>query len=117
MEGSLHDLSVVVSLLTRTLDPYFDGETDSEEWRTWESKFKSVRRVICERVNSTLDLYEARADGKGSSLRGSMLLDMMETDFARFGIHRTADGKLYTYEASTGAARDDGETNRAGAGR
>jgi hypothetical protein len=107
LEGSLHDLSVVTSILTRALDPYFDGETDTDEWRSWESKFKSVRRVLCERVNSTLDVYEGRADGRGMSARGSMLLMMIETDLNKFEIEKTQDGKLFTYGAEKGITSEE----------
>ncbi|MFD5451615.1 MULTISPECIES: hypothetical protein [Streptomyces] len=114
LEGSLHDLSVVTGFLTRVFDSYFDGETDTEEWRTWDAKCKSVRRVLCERINSTLDVYEGRADGRGMSARGEMLLGMVEVDLKKFDIHRTPDGKLFTYEGierkgTSGDREENGE--------
>jgi hypothetical protein len=107
LEGSLHDLSVVTSILTRALDEYFEGETDTEEWRSWESKYKSVRRVLCERVNSTLDVYGGRADGRGMSARGSMLLGVIEVDLKRFDVVQTPDGKLFTYGTEKGTTSEE----------
>lgn len=111
LDGATHDLSVVVTILTRSLDGYFDGVTEPEEWRSWESKWSSIRRVILERVNATLDVYEAEASGKNLTPRSQMLLDMMALDFEKFGIVPTEDGKLFTFDKNRTGAKSDGEAD------
>ena len=64
------------------------------------------------RKDLTYAEYEGRADGRGMSGRGSMLLMMMEPDFDKFGISVAEDGKLFTYEAK-GATGDREEDRRA----
>ncbi|MEU4066639.1 hypothetical protein AB0F25_30375 [Streptomyces wedmorensis] len=106
LDGELHDLSVVTQILTRSFDAYFSGEIEPEFVRSWESKVASVRRVLCERVNSTLDLHDGRADGRGLSPRGFILLSSIEVDLAQFGVVPAEDGKLFTYKTGKEAPSD-----------
>lgn len=94
MERALRDLVRVIATLKQRLAPYFDGVDTSKQL---EMELGSYRRVLLFQVNALLDVHGPNPGGGGMT-RAGLAMDILTEDLKLFGIIRTEDGQMFTYE-------------------
>lgn len=105
VERALADLMQVIKTLREKMLPYFEGDADALADHSFKNRLASFRRVLIFQVNSILDEHGANPGGDGFT-RAGITFDMITEDLKDFGIVKTPDGKMFTFEKAEDAAID-----------
>lgn len=100
--GELHDISVLISVLSEYLQAFLEGEEPQETYHSSKSRYGSLRRSLLNQINTIIDSADKFPGGPGADAREAILMDVITSDLRRWGIVQTEDGKMFTFAPSEG---------------